>query len=219
MARILGRSMSIDSLDLVFDGLRPGDVEAVILDRDGVINENRTDHVKTWDEFQFLPGAATAVADLCQAGLRVFVMTNQAIINRGIATRETVDDLNWRMVSEIRRCGGSIEAVACCPHRPDQGCQCRKPQPGLLIDLASRFGIDLTRSLVIGDALTDIEAGLAAGCSAILVLTGRGHEQLAGASASIRHRFGVAPDLCAIARWLLLQRTSTPDLEAGHSGC
>jgi D-glycero-D-manno-heptose 1,7-bisphosphate phosphatase len=200
--------MSIDSLDMALERLQPGDVEAVILDRDGVINENRTDHVKNWDEFQFLPGAAAAVADLCRAGLRVFVMTNQAIINRGIAPRETVDDLNSRMVSEIRRCGGSIEAVACCPHRPDQGCHCRKPQPGLLIDLANRFGIDLSKSLVVGDALTDIEAGLAAGCSAVLVLTGRGREQLALASATIRNRFAVAPDLCTIARWLLVQRAS-----------
>jgi D-glycero-D-manno-heptose 1,7-bisphosphate phosphatase len=210
--------MSIDSLDLALQEIRPGDVEAVILDRDGVINENRADHVKSWDEFQFLPGAAAAIADFCRAGVRVFVMTNQAIINRGIATRETVDDVNRRMVNEIRRLGGSIEAVACCPHRPDQGCQCRKPQPGLLIDLASHFGIDLAKSVVIGDALTDIEAGLAAGCRAILVLTGRGREQLAGASASVRQTFVVAPDLSAIARWLVLQRTPAADLELARRG-
>jgi D-glycero-D-manno-heptose 1,7-bisphosphate phosphatase len=200
--------MPIDSLDLALHALRPAEVEAVILDRDGVINENRIDHVKNWDEFQFLPGAAAAVADLCNAGLRVFVMTNQAIINRGIATREAVDELNGRMVNEIQRYGGSIEAVACCPHRPDQACPCRKPQPGLLIDLANRFGIDLTKSLVIGDALTDIEAGLAAGCRTILVLTGRGREQLAGASANLRDGLVVAPDLCSVANWLVVRRAS-----------
>lgn len=184
------------------------DLEAVILDRDGVINENRADHVKSWEEFQFLPGAVAAVADLCRAGLRVFIISNQAIINRGIATVATIDDLNHHMVDEIERCGGLIEAVAYCPHRPDECCGCRKPRPGLLIDVARRFGIDLTKSLVVGDALTDIEAGRAVGCRPILVLSGRGREQLAAAAPDVREGLVVAPDLCAVAEWLLLQRTT-----------
>lgn len=167
----------------------------VFLDRDGVINRNRPDHVKAWSEFHFLPGAPEAVARLSQAGLDVFVITNQAIVNRGVVSRDTVDEINHRMVETLVQQGGRILAVAFCPHRPDEQCSCRKPRPGLLLDLAARFNVDLNRSVVIGDALADIEAGQAAGCQAILVLTGRGSEQLKLALESGRNGFVVAADL------------------------
>jgi D-glycero-D-manno-heptose 1,7-bisphosphate phosphatase len=191
------------------------DLEAIILDRDGVINENRSDHVKCWDEFEFLPGAMTAIANLRRAGLRVFVITNQAIINRGLASRDTVDELNGRMIDAIERSGGRVEAVAYCPHRPDECCQCRKPKPGLLIDIATRFGVDLSRSVVVGDALSDVEAGLAVGCKTILVLTGRGRQQMAQGVGVIPREVAIAPDLCAVSEWLLAQRTAAKQLETG----
>ena len=125
---------------------------AVFLDRDGVINENRDDHVKSWREFRFLPGAPEALARLASAGVRVFVVTNQAIINRGVLSRAAVEELNERMMREVRSRGGLIEAVACCPHRPEEGCDCRKPGAGLLIDLAQRHGIELH------DAVQDVLA-------------------------------------------------------------
>lgn len=178
-------------------------MKTVFLDRDGVINENRPDHVKSWAEFCFLPGAPEAVARLTRAGLQAFVVTNQAIVNRGVVSRDTIDAINDRMVREIAYRGGRIEAVAYCPHRPDEHCQCRKPQPGLLLGLARQYELDLSESVLIGDALGDVEAALAVGCRAILVLTGRGPEQLELAQAAGRSDFRVASDLDAAIELLL----------------
>jgi D-glycero-D-manno-heptose 1,7-bisphosphate phosphatase len=176
---------------------------AVFIDRDGVINENRADHVKCWSEFQFLPGAVEAIARLTRAGMRVFVVTNQAIVNRGMASRSMVDAVNTAMIGEIGRGGGHIEAVAYCPHRPEEGCGCRKPEPGLLLNLASHFGVDLRRSTIVGDALSDLAAGRAVGSQTILVLTGRGREQLAQALANGLGDFTVVDDLAAAADLLV----------------
>jgi D-glycero-D-manno-heptose 1,7-bisphosphate phosphatase len=181
-------------------------VRAVFLDRDGVINENRDDHVKDWSEFRFLPGAAGAVARLSQAGLLVFVITNQAIINRGLVSRHTVDAINQKMTRAIEQLGGRIQSVVYCPHRPDEGCACRKPRPGLLLEIANRYCLNLREAVLIGDALTDIEAGRAVGCESILVLTGRGPEQLALATASGKSGFTVARDLSSAVDLLLSQR-------------
>jgi D-glycero-D-manno-heptose 1,7-bisphosphate phosphatase len=175
----------------------PGEqrLQAVFLDRDGVINENRVDHVKNWSEFRFLPGSAESIRRLRAAGCRVFVISNQAIIGRGVVAHTAVDAVNGMMLRELRRHGAYVDAVEYCPHRPQQDCACRKPRPGLLLRLATRFGLDLKKSVVIGDALTDIDAGLAVGSSAILVLSGRGKEQLADALASGKKGFVVARDL------------------------
>jgi D-glycero-D-manno-heptose 1,7-bisphosphate phosphatase len=184
-------------------------LQAVFLDRDGVINENRTDHVKSWAEFRFLPGVPEAVARLTRVGVKVFVVSNQAVVNRGMASRAGVESLHQQMVREIERQGGRIEAVAFCPHRPEEECECRKPRTGLLLDLAHDHNVDLGRAALVGDALTDVEAGLAAGCQAVLVLTGRGREQLARAADVGLSRFMVADDLSA-ATELLLEHTVSP---------
>jgi D-glycero-D-manno-heptose 1,7-bisphosphate phosphatase len=176
---------------------------AVFLDRDGVINENREDHVKSWAEFRFLPGAPEAIARLTRAGVRVFVITNQAIVNRGMVSHETVEDVNGAMVRELSKHGGSIDAVAYCPHRPEEKCECRKPEPGLLLRLARRFGLDLTEAVVVGDTLSDLEAGASVGCRGILVLTGRGREQLKQAMDRPHNDFVVTADLGAAADLLL----------------
>lgn len=181
----------------------PSRPQAVFLDRDGVINENRGDHVKSWSEFRFLPGAAKAIGRLSQAGYRIFVVSNQAVINRGLASRDDVDTVNTYMLRELDQLGARIEGVAYCPHRPDQNCPCRKPRPGLLLKLAEEFTIDLEKAVVIGDALSDIEAGQAAGCETILVLTGRGREQLEQANAAGIDDLVVANDLNTAADLLL----------------
>jgi len=178
-------------------------MQAVFLDRDGVINENRADHVKCWSEFRFLPGAIDAIARLSQTGVRVFVVTNQAIVNRGLVSRETVDGINHRMVREIAARGGCVEAVAYCPHRPDERCYCRKPQPGLLLRLARGHRLRLTDSVVIGDALSDLQAGAAVGCRTVLVLTGRGRDQLPQFKVAHVDRLTVALDLNAAVDLLL----------------
>jgi D-glycero-D-manno-heptose 1,7-bisphosphate phosphatase len=193
-------------------------VSAVFLDRDGVINENRSDHVRSWDEFRFLPGSLEAIARLHQAGVRVFVITNQAIVNRGMITREALDDLHSRMTTEIARHGGRVESVIYCPHRPDEHCGCRKPMPGLLTRAAVEHGIDLDRSVVVGDALADLQAGAAAGCRTVLVLSGRGREQLLLAREAEQSGFSVAPDLpAAVAQLLDREPVSTEDDQPAYA--
>ena len=151
---------------------------AIFLDRDGVLNINRDDHVKCWKEFEFLPGALAALRLLAQAELPIVVVTNQAIIDRGIAPRQTIDLIHARMRTRIRRVGGRVDQILYCPHTPDEFCACRKPEPGMLLKAASKLDIDLSRSVFVGDALTDVEAGQRAGCRTVLVRTGRGNDAL-----------------------------------------
>lgn len=149
-------------------------MKAVFLDRDGVICRNRDDHVKNWDEFQFLPRAKEAIAHLTEADLPVVVVTNQAIVNRGIVPASVVEDIHHRMLAEVEAHGGRIARVYYCPHRPDEQCGCRKPQPGMLFQAASDLGIVLEDSYLIGDAIADIQAAQAVGVKAYAVLSGRG---------------------------------------------
>jgi D-glycero-D-manno-heptose 1,7-bisphosphate phosphatase len=163
-------------------GVRP----AVFLDRDGVINENLDgSYVQAWEAFRFLPGAIEAIAALTRAGFPIVVVTNQAGIGKGLMAEETVMDLHRRMLAAIEAGGGSVDAVLYCPHRVEDGCACRKPQPGLFRRAAAQLGLDLARSVFVGDAVSDVQAALAAGCRPILVRTGRGRAaqaQLAGAA-------------------------------------
>lgn len=152
-------------------------MSTIFLDRDGVINENRADYVKSWEEFRFLPGAREAIAQLTRAGHHIVVCTNQAGIARGTIALETVDDIHSRMVAEIAKVGGAIERVYYCPHAKDANCGCRKPRPGLLLRARDELGLDLSDAVFIGDSMTDVRAGLAAGVHTMLVLTGLGLEQ------------------------------------------
>lgn len=167
---------------------------AIFLDRDGVLNVNRDDHVKCWQEFQFLPGALTAMRMLADLGHPIVVVTNQAIINRGIVTCQTVEAIHRRMQRRIERAGGRVDKVLYCPHTIDEGCDCRKPQPGLLTIAAEELGIDLNNSVFVGDALTDMEAGQRAGCRTVLVRTGRGTDALTTLSNPHDHQPDVVVD-------------------------
>ncbi|HEX2907701.1 MAG TPA: D-glycero-beta-D-manno-heptose 1,7-bisphosphate 7-phosphatase [Phototrophicaceae bacterium] len=151
-----------------------GQTGAIFLDRDGVINQNRIDHVKSWDEFEFVPGALESIRALTETGLPIFVVTNQAVINRGMVSIETLDGIHNRMQAEVRRAGGCITKVYHCPHDNHEACTCRKPEPGMLQHAAQEFNIDLRQSYMVGDAWTDVAAGVAVGARSILVLTGRG---------------------------------------------
>jgi D-glycero-D-manno-heptose 1,7-bisphosphate phosphatase len=150
---------------------------AVFVDRDGVICHNRDDHVKNWKEFVFLPGAVTAMVRLARLDWPIVVITNQAVINRGMVSVETVEEINARMVRVVEAAGGRIDQVMYCPHRPDEHCDCRKPHPGMLLKAAQKLGVDLAQSYLIGDAETDMQAARAVGCRRYLVLTGRGRQQ------------------------------------------
>jgi len=181
---------------------------AVFLDRDGVINENRDDYVKSWEEIRFLPGVFKALARLSLTTFRIVLVSNQSPIGRGILTEEQVEAINGRLVAEIEAHGGRVDGVYYCPHHPDDQCECRKPQPGLLLQAARELDLDLTQSYLIGDAVSDVEAALAAGCSPILVLTGRGQQQR-----TLLRRQGVehvplAPDLSAAVHLILAAGSS-----------
>lgn len=152
-------------------------MRAIFLDRDGVICKNRSDHVKSWAEFEFLPGVKESLAALSGLDLLLVVVTNQAAIGRGLMTVELLEDIHQRMVAEIAAHGGRIDRIIYCPHRPEDGCACRKPKPGMLLQAAAEMEIDLSHSYLVGDAATDIQAGQQVGCQTILVLTGRGVEQ------------------------------------------
>jgi D-glycero-D-manno-heptose 1,7-bisphosphate phosphatase len=152
-------------------------VSTIFLDRDGVINENRADYVKSWHEFCFLAGSREAIAKLSQAGHRIIICTNQAGVARGHISIETVEDIHRRMVESIAEFGGMIEQVYYCPHGKDENCACRKPRPGMLLRARDELGVDLNDAVFIGDSMTDVQAGLAAGVDSMLVLTGLGIEQ------------------------------------------
>lgn len=145
----------------------------VFLDRDGVINAERADYVKSWDEFRFLPGALDGIRLLTEAGCRLFVVTNQAGVNRGIIPAERLLRMHERLRAEAAAHGGRIEGVFFCPHRPDEDCDCRKPRSGLFLLANDVFEVDFSHAYVVGDNLSDIEAGQAVGCRPILVRSGR----------------------------------------------
>ena len=171
---------------------------AVFVDRDGVIVRNRNDYVKSWDEVEVIPGAVEALARLSKSGHRVFVVTNQSAVSRGLISRAGLDDIHERISGMVESMGGRIEAFLVCPHHPDENCGCRKPNPGLLMEARDRYGVDLTRTVLIGDHETDLEAAASAGVDAILVLSGRA--RTVPINASVRH---VAHDLRSATEYLL----------------
>lgn len=152
-------------------------MSTVFLDRDGVINENRDDYVKSWSEFRFIAGSREAIAKLTRAGHTIVICTNQAVIARGQASIEIIEDIHRRMIAEIAAVGGEIAKVYYCPHAKDANCACRKPRPGMLLRARDELGIDLNDATFIGDSITDVRAGLAAGVRSILVLSGLGVDQ------------------------------------------
>ncbi len=152
---------------------------AIFLDRDGVINVCRRDHVKAWDEFQFLPGALEALDCLAKSEFLVIVTTNQAAIHRRMVQDATVRDIHKRMIAEVERAGGHIHAVYYCPHLPEENCDCRKPKPGMFLRAEWELDVDLRRSYVIGDTLADVQVAHAIGAEPILVLSGWGCDRRA----------------------------------------
>jgi D-glycero-D-manno-heptose 1,7-bisphosphate phosphatase len=145
--------------------LRP----AVFLDRDGVINEKRSDYVRSWEDFVYLPGALDALSRLARRGAEVVVVTNQSAIGRGKVSVEVIQEIHRRMQSDILATGGPLVTVYICPHVPWDGCYCRKPNPGLLLQAADDLGIHLPSSVLVGDSVTDIGAAQAAGCRTIYI--------------------------------------------------
>ncbi len=178
-------------------------MSTVFLDRDGVINENLPGYVRHWDEFCFIPGACTAIARLTAAGHRIIICTNQAGIATGELSRRNLEEIHQRMLAEIVHARGHVERVYYCPHGKQEGCFCRKPQPGLLLRARSELGCDLTDAVFVGDSMTDVQAAISAGVFPILVLTGRGIEQLQQYATDIQSSFLVKENLLAASAAIL----------------
>jgi D-glycero-D-manno-heptose 1,7-bisphosphate phosphatase len=145
----------------------------VILDRDGTINHDRDDFVKSADEWVALDGALEAIARLNQAGWHAVLATNQSGLGRGLFDMATLNAIHAKMHKALALCGGRIDAIFFCPHAPNETCSCRKPLPGLMLQIGERYGADLAQVPMVGDALRDLQAGAAAGCPTHLVRTGK----------------------------------------------
>jgi histidinol-phosphate phosphatase family protein len=151
---------------------------AVFIDRDGVIIHNHPQYVRSLKQVILYPRSIQALARLAESRYKIILVTNQAGVGKGLIAPETAEEINRRVVEAITSAGGRVDGVYVCPHTSEDGCDCRKPKPGLLTRAAGELGIDLAASYMIGDALSDIAAGQRAGVKqAVLVLTGRGRKQ------------------------------------------
>ena len=178
----------------------------VILDRDGTINQDSDDYVKSADEWIPLPGALEAIARLNHAGWHVAVASNQSGLGRGLFDVAALNAMHSKMHKLLGAAGGRIDAVFYCPHSPEESCGCRKPASGLYEQIGERYGMDLHGIPTVGDSLRDLQAGAAVGCSPHLVLTGKG-EKLKGKALPDDFPAGtqVHADLSAFADWLIAQ--------------
>lgn len=188
---------------------------AVFIDRDGTINRKAPakDYIKSWSEFEFIPGAAEAIRLLHDRGFKAVVVTNQSQIGKGIVSQAQVDGINARMKKELAGKGAPIDGIYVCPHHPDENCPCRKPKTGLMTDAAKDLGIDILNSYVVGDSAKDILMGKNAGCAAtVFVKTGEidtGESRIEGDEVfNLKRGLRVRPDKIAddlldAARWIV----------------
>ncbi len=185
-------------------------MKLVILDRDGTINEDRSDYVKTPEEWTPLPGALEAIARLNHAGWHVVLASNQSGLGRGLFDVATLNAMHTKMHQLLAAVGARVDAVFYCPHTPDDGCHCRKPEPGLFEQIGERYGLDLHGVPVVGDAARDVLAGVAAGCEPHLVLTGQGAAYRGrGLPDTFPKATQVHEDLAAFADFLIAREAAT----------
>jgi D-glycero-D-manno-heptose 1,7-bisphosphate phosphatase len=151
-------------------------MKLVILDRDGVINVDSAKFIKSPSEWKPIPGSLEAIARLNHMGYRVVIASNQSGVGRGLFDMGTLNAINDKMYRALSHVGGRIDALFYCPHAADSNCDCRKPKPGMLIDIGQRFNVDLNGVPSVGDALRDLQAAHAVGAQPMLVLTGKGKQ-------------------------------------------
>lgn len=159
-------------------------MKLVILDRDGVLNQDSANFIKNPNEWIPIPGSLEAVALLNQSGFRIAVATNQSGISRGLFDMATLNSIHDKMHRGLAQVGGRMDAVFYCPHAADDHCDCRKPKSGMIKDIGKRFSVELNEVPAVGDSLRDLQAFADAGCQPILVRTGKGEETLAAAEKS-----------------------------------
>ncbi len=138
--------------------------QVVFLDRDGVINRDSPDYIKSWEEFEFLPKSIEAIRLFNLNGFATIIITNQSVINRNMVSREGLEYIHALMKKAVQSGGGEIKDIFYCPHIPEDGCDCRKPEPGLIYQAQKKYPIDLPASIMVGDSAKDIECARRAGC-------------------------------------------------------
>ena len=175
-------------------------MKLIVLDRDGVINVDSEQFIKSPDEWKPIPGSLEAIARLNESGWRVVVASNQSGVGRGLFDMDTLNAINEKMTKAIGQAGGRLDAIFFCPHSADSTCDCRKPRPGMFVQIAERFNVDMKGVPVVGDSLRDLQAGVAVGCQPYLVLTGKGAKTQA--DPALPAGTVVFPDLAAVAAQL-----------------
>ena len=177
--------------------------KVVFLDRDGVINRDSPDYIKSWSEFEFLPGSLEAIRQLTSNGFAIIIITNQSAINRSLISKKNLEQIHRMMDKNIRTHGGRIDDIFYCPHVPADNCDCRKPKPGMIYSAREAYQINLARSILIGDSARDIACARNAGCGqAILVRTGKGIEAEKGLSQQGISADYIADDLYGAVGWI-----------------
>lgn len=175
-------------------------MKLIVLDRDGVINVDSEQFIKSPDEWKPIPGSLEAIARLNESGWRVVVASNQSGVGRGLFDMDTLNAINEKMTKAIGQVGGRLDAIFFCPHSADSTCDCRKPRPGMFVQIAERFNVDMRGVPVVGDSLRDLQAGVAVGCTPFLVLTGKGVKTQA--DPALPPGTQIFPDLAAVAAQL-----------------
>jgi D-glycero-D-manno-heptose 1,7-bisphosphate phosphatase len=178
--------------------------KVVFLDRDGTINRDSSDYIKSWEEFEFLPGSLKAIQRLTASGFTTIIITNQSAVPRKLISVEHLDDMHRKMKQVVETNAGKIKDIFYCPHMPGEGCNCRKPEPGLVFQARRKYDVDLQTAVMVGDSAKDIECAHNAGCEkTILLKTGN----FAIAERSLTEK-GIIPDLVAkdlyeAAEWII----------------
>ena len=192
-------------------------MKLIILDRDGVINQDRDDFVKSADEWVPLEGSMDAIAFLTQAGYTIAVATNQSGIGRGLFTMQQFNEMHAKMHKLVRQAGGEIDGIWFCPHTAAAGCNCRKPKSGMVEDILTRFNAKAADTYMAGDSLRDVQAAAGAGCRPVLVLSGKGRKTLAESAGELPPGTQVFDNLAAFAQYLMKQERQ--NAEDGHAAC
>jgi D-glycero-D-manno-heptose 1,7-bisphosphate phosphatase len=149
-------------------------IRLILLDRDGVINHDSPNYIKSVAEFRAIEGSLEAIVQLCQAGFKIGVCTNQSGIGRGLFNVETLEEIHQQLRSALASMGGEIHGLSFCPHLPDDECGCRKPRPGMLKEIMGQLDESPRTTVFVGDSPKDLQAAQAAGCEPVLVRTGNG---------------------------------------------
>ena len=176
-------------------------MKLIILDRDGVINHDSVQYIKSPEEWKPIPGSLEAISRLAESGYRVVVATNQSGVGRGLFDMDTLNAINDKMIKAVAAVGGRIDAIFFCPHSAESTCDCRKPKAGMFRQIGERFNVTLENVPTVGDSLRDLQAGVSVGCTPYLVLTGKGTKTAEDPALPVGTK--VFPDLAAVANHLL----------------